>query len=30
MSFSCRFSVEAKEFEISVLANGVVKLWEWS
>ncbi|KAB1215950.1 putative ADP-ribosylation factor GTPase-activating protein AGD8 [Morella rubra] len=30
MSFSCRFSVEAKEFQVSVLANGVVKMSEWS
>ncbi|KAB1204827.1 hypothetical protein CJ030_MR8G007181 [Morella rubra] len=30
MSFSRRFCVEAKEFQVTVLGNGVVKLSEWS
>lgn len=30
MSFSRSFSVEAKEFEVVVLGNGVIKFSDWS
>ncbi|KAB1208245.1 hypothetical protein CJ030_MR7G027342 [Morella rubra] len=30
MSFSHRFCIEAKEFQVTVLGNGVVKLSKWS